>query len=151
MSDLRVLCRVVTYNPATKSILLVRNKGQDWWYAPGGEWEHTTETLPECARREVLEETGRRVRIGKTIYTQTLYIDEQDSTWLEIFWLAEPLDVDAASGHTDMHGTVEESRWFDQTTLREVTAYPKALQAEFWENIDRALASPEQYLGHFQL
>jgi 8-oxo-dGTP pyrophosphatase MutT (NUDIX family) len=90
MYELRVLCRVVTYDPATHSILLVRNRDQKWWCAPGGGWDHAQETILECAKREAFEETGVQVNIVKLLYVQTLHIKKQNSIWLEQFWLAEP-------------------------------------------------------------
>ena len=59
----RILARVVTYDPDTKKVLLVRNKGAKFWYAPGGEWQQDTETILEAATREVREETGLEAEI----------------------------------------------------------------------------------------
>ena len=152
MPELRVLCRVVTYDPATHSILLVRNRGQKWWCAPGGGWDYAQETMLECAKRETLEETSVRVNIAKLLYVQTLYIKKQDSTWLEQFWLAEPAgSVEIPQGHIDQHGVVDEARWFNQAEAQAITVYPEILKNAFWDVVVGAIQEKDRYLGHFVL
>ena len=149
---MRVLCRVVTYDPATRSILLVRNHGQKWWCAPGGGWDHAQETILECARRETLEETGVKVNILKFLYTQTLNIEKQDSVWLEQFWLAEPAGgVEILQGHIDQRGVVDEARWFTRAETQTITVYPEVLKSAFWEIVDGLLQEDNRYLGHVVL
>jgi len=46
---IRILARVVIYNKG--KILLVRNKGESFWYPPGGQWEYKKENIIEAARR----------------------------------------------------------------------------------------------------
>ena len=149
MTELRVLCRVVTYNIDNKSILLVRNKGQKWWCAPGGGWDHENETLVECAIREVFEEAGIRVNIQKLLFTQTLYIKNQDSYWLENFWLATPeSNVEIPQGHIDHYGVVDEARWFEQAELGAITVYPNVLKNIFWKNLPQTQQETNRYIGH---
>lgn len=152
MTELRILCRVVTYDPATHSILLVRNRGQKWWCAPGGGWNHTQETILECARREALEETGVQVNILKFLFVQTLNIKKQDSVWLEQFWLAEPVGgAEIPQGHIDQYGVVDEARWFTRTEMQAITVYPEVLKNTFWEIVNGLLQEKDLYLGHFVL
>jgi len=152
MTELRILCRVVTYDPATRSILLVRNRGQKWWCAPGGGWDHAQETILECARREALEETGIQVNVLKFLYAQTLNIKKQNSVWLEQFWLAEPAgDVEIPHGHIDQHGVVDEARWFTRAEMQAITIYPEVLKSAFWGIVDDLLQKDNRYLGHFVL
>ncbi len=152
MHELRVLCRVVTYDPATHSVLLVRNRDQKWWCAPGGGWDHTQETILECAKRETLEETGVQVNIIKLLYVQTLHIKKQNSTWLEQFWLAEPAgSTEVQQGHIDQHGVVDEARWFSKEGMQAITVYPEVLNATFWGVVAGVIQEKDRYLGHFFL
>lgn len=152
MSELRVLCRVITYDPVKKAILLVRNRGQKWWCAPGGGWDHSIETIIQCAEREALEESGVQVRVVRHLYTQTLYIKEQDSVWLEHFWLAEPAgDPIVPEHHKDDFGVVDEARWFTKSELDGITAYPLVLKSGFWNVIGGIASEENRYLGHFPL
>lgn len=152
MPELRVLCRVITYDPATHSILLVRNRGQKWWCAPGGGWDYAQETMRECAKREALEETGVQVNVTKLLYVQTLYIKKQDSTWLEQFWLADLAgSVEIPQGHIDQHGVVDEARWFNQAEVQAITVYPEVLKNTFWDVVAGVIQGKDRYLGHFVL
>ena len=152
MYELKVLCRVVTYDPATHSILLVRNRDQKWWCAPGGGWDHAQETILECAKREAFEETGVQVNIVKLLYVQTLHIKKQDSIWLEQFWLAEPAgSIEVPQGHIDQHGVVDEARWFSKEEVQTITAYPEILKIIFWDVVAGVIQEKNRYLGHFVL
>lgn len=150
MKNLRVLCRVITYNSKNMSILLVRNKNQKWWCLPGGGWDHNQESILECAGRETLEETGIRVKIIKLLYIQTLYLKGEEKTWLEHFWLAEPIgNTEIPMGHDDMHGVVDEARWFTKEDIQEITVYPEVFKTNFWDVINLVINEPDRYLGHF--
>jgi 8-oxo-dGTP diphosphatase len=47
-------------------VLLGLRRDSDWWNLPGGGME-PGETVDEALRREVLEETGLRVRVGRLV------------------------------------------------------------------------------------
>ena len=57
------------------SVLLVQHQhnevqeGQSWWMPPGGSVEGK-ESLVECALREMFEETGRSVELGRIAYVR---------------------------------------------------------------------------------
>lgn len=152
MPELRILCRVITRDPATNAILLVRNRGQKWWCAPGGGWDYDKETLVECAEREVFEESGIDVDVQKFLFTQSLYIKNQDSTWLEFFWLGHPTDsVAIPQSHIDQFGVVEEARWFQQSELEGIVVYPEIIRHSVWNIISTVQQEQDRYLGHFDL
>ncbi len=152
MTEMRILCRVITYDPATCSILLVRNRNQKWWYAPGGAWDYTLESILECAKREVFEETGVHVNITRFLYVQTLYIEKQDSTWLEQFWLAEPAgNTEIPQRHIDRFGVVDKVSWFTQAKVQTITVYPEIIKKSFWNVVAKIIQEEDRYLGHFIL
>lgn len=152
MTELRIVFRAIVYNHTTFSIILVRNRDQKWWYAPGGNWDYTQETIMECLKREVLEETGIHINITKLLYTQTLYIKKQDNIQLEQFWLAEPFgDTKVSQEHTDKFGIVDEARWFCQTEMQTITVYPEILKNKFWCAVSGFVKEQNRYIGHFIL
>lgn len=74
-------------------LLLGRRRGShgaDSWSAPGGHLEFG-ETPEECARREVLEETGLVVgKLAKVAFTNDFFIAEKKH-YVTLFMLAEDI------------------------------------------------------------
>ena len=66
MKQLRPIARVVIIHD--DQIMLVRNRNANFWYPPGGGWEFEGESLPECAKREVKEETNYDVTIDRMLW-----------------------------------------------------------------------------------
>lgn len=149
MKTLKPIARVITYDGQANKILLVRNRNASFWYAPGGGWEIEKENILECAKREVLEETGLHVNVKKLLYMQEFHGSE-DIVCLETFWLATPPHHKALhSLHIDFdpHGEVEEARWFSRTELQDLKIFPKRLKDTFWENIKYLEASEDPFIG----
>ena len=146
---IRNIARVITYDKKTNKILLVKNKGTEFWYAPGGEWEHDKENILEAACREVKEEAGMSVNIKKLLYVQEFHATE-DTIFFETFWLAELVgDQTLNDQHIDLdpNGQVEQARWFDKEKLQDLKIFPKRLKNTFWDNISRALTDEDPFIG----
>jgi len=145
---LRIIARTVTLNDIGDKILLVKNKWANFWYAPGGGWEYERESIIECARREVKEETGLNVDIKKFLYTQEFH-ESKDTVYLEIFWLAKCIDqeLDSNYANLDTNGKVEEARWFGKEELENLTIFPKRLKDAFWQVKGDLLQSEDLFLG----
>lgn len=145
----RILARVVTYDPQENKILLVRNKGTNFWYAPGGGWEHERENILECAAREVKEEAGLDVEVLKMLYVQEFHATE-DTIFFEMFWLAKP---GGATKLNDLHidldpnGAVEEAKWFGKEDVQELKVFPKRLKNTFWDRIGSVLDGEDPFIG----
>jgi ADP-ribose pyrophosphatase YjhB (NUDIX family) len=133
MKTLRPIARVILLNPDTHKLLLARNEGSDFWYPPGGGWEYDREGIKEAAKREVLEEVGLDVEIGRLLYTQEFHMSDEVVS-LETFWLAYTTE-DVPEGH-EPDGAIEELHWFTQEELRELTVYPKRLKDVFWQELE---------------
>lgn len=145
----RILARVVTYNHAENKILLVKNKGGDFWYAPGGGWEQDKENILECAKREVKEETGVDVEILRLLYLQEFH-PTPETVCFETFWFAKPVgDTNINELHIDIdpNGAVGTAQWFSRSELQNVKVFPERLKNTFWENIDSTAKSEDPYMG----
>lgn len=128
MKQLRPIARVIVRYE--DKILLVRNKDAHFWYPPGGSWEFADESLLECARREVKEETNYDVEIDQLIWVSEFR--EKENVYLESFWKAHLVADDTAQhvDHTDMdaNGAVIEVRWFTENDLTDLTVFPASLK-----------------------
>lgn len=60
----------VIFDPSRQKILLTRRTDNGRWCLPGGQME-TGESIAEACAREVWEETGLRVRVGRLIGVYT--------------------------------------------------------------------------------
>ncbi len=149
MKKLRLLARVVTYDKNINKILLVKNKGMSFWYAPGGGWEYENENILECAKREVHEETGLHVDIKKMLYVQEFH-DSAESILFETFWLAELSHEQSLNeNHIDLdpNGNVETAQWFNKEELQDLKVFPKRLKNTFWDNIELVINGEDQFIG----
>ena len=139
--NLRILSRVVIYNPNNKKILLVKNRDEDFWYPPGGAWDYDKENILECAKRETYEETGLNINIKKLIYLQEFH-PKKNLVFLEIFWFAIPIGrktIDKRHRDLDKKGMVEKAKWFSKQELKSIKVFPKRLRETFWKNIKNLL------------
>lgn len=146
--NIRLIARAIIYDPKTRKILLVKNKGTDFWYPPGGAWEYEHEHVKECARREVLEETGLDVTIQKLLYVQEFH-ESDDMIFFETFWLAElAYEQSLNQTHTnrDLKGSVEQAQWFSQENIENLIIFPKRLKNSFWKIIDNVLNTEDPFI-----
>jgi len=144
---MRVVARVITYNAEDNEVLLVKSRNQDFWYPPGGGWHYEQENIIECAEREVLEETGLKVKILKLIYVQEFH-DTPDSVFFETFWIAEPIEnTKLDDSYVDRGGDVETAKWFTREESENLKVFPKRLQNTFWNNIEEFLQREDPFIG----
>jgi 8-oxo-dGTP diphosphatase len=148
--ELRAVTRTIIYHLTNQKVLLAKNVGQDFWYPPGGGWEyHTGESIVECAKREVLEETGIEVEIKKLLYAQQ-YQYKNKHIQIETFWLAT-VNEDHSQIHShkdlDPQGFVEKVRWFNREEIKKEKVFPEILKYRFWDNIQGYLIEDNRFLG----
>lgn len=139
---IRILARVVIHN--RNKILLVKNKGTNFWYAPGGEWEYEKENIIEAAKREVKEEVGLMVDIKKMLYLQE-FRPKKDLIFFESFWLAKLMPgqvYDCKHADLDPNGQVEVASWYSKKDLQDMKVFPKRLKNTFWDLINKKTEDP---------
>lgn len=152
MNRLRILARTLVID--NEKILLVRNRGARFWYPPGGGWEYESETITECASREVTEETGYKVDVNKLLWLQEFH--ENEKIFLETFWLAQ-LSSDNSQTHEeskkhvdqDPNGSVEEVRWFTQDELQDLKVFPERVRS-FQRLIGEQSHTTNPFIGVFR-
>jgi ADP-ribose pyrophosphatase len=93
-------------------VLLVRRgqaPSEDLWAIPGGSVE-IGETLQAAAEREILEETGVKIRAGKPIYAFDV-IDRDAGGKIRFHYVIVDLAADYVSGEPAAGDDAAEARW----------------------------------------
>jgi 8-oxo-dGTP diphosphatase len=135
------------------ALLLVRHQKPDrdpYWVLPGGRLE-PDETIPECAEREVAEETRLSARFSGVLYVSE-FLREGRHT-VDIIARMEAKggeearlgsDPEAAPGSEP---TLREVRWVGAEELEEIELLPRPLKDRLLKDAAGGWAAGEIYLG----
>jgi 8-oxo-dGTP diphosphatase len=134
-------------------LLLVRHQKPDrdpYWVLPGGRLE-PGETIPECAEREVMEETGLSARFSGVLYVSE-FLREGRHTVDVIARMEAPGGEEASLGSDpevapDSEPTLRELRWVGAEELEEIELLPRPLKARLLEDAASGWGAGEVYLG----
>lgn len=132
------------------AILLVchQKPGREpYWVLPGGRLEQE-ETIPECARREVAEETGLSARFSGILYVGE-FLREGRHT-VDVVARMEA-DGEASLGSDpevapDAEPTLRELRWVDANALPEMHLLPGSLKERLLRDAAGGWTAEEVYL-----
>jgi 8-oxo-dGTP diphosphatase len=118
-------------------VLAVRHRRPgiyDFWVAPGGGVEGD-ESLAAAAAREVREECGIEVRIGRMVYVEELFNPEcrHVKFWFTGEFVAGQPGVDsrAAAEH------IVEAAWLSRPEMEGKTIFPPVLSGQYWQDRER--------------
>lgn len=124
MSRPRLVVRSVAVVVNEGRVLLVTAKATpDAWVPPGGKLE-PREPAHQCAAREVLEESGLAVEMGRLIAYREVWRDEGDV--LELYFAARP--VACGEGLPATSGDGRSVRWLEVSLLSETRHFPAELE-----------------------
>ena len=128
-------------------ILLVHHFEEDnfdFWVPPGGKLEGK-ESIFDCAKREVFEETGLHVELSEILYIQEFC--EPDYHFCKFFIAGKVSKGELSIFNKDEdEGWLVDVRFFSQNELNELTVYPEILKGKFW--LDRKAGELKTiYLG----
>lgn len=102
-------------------VVVVHRPRYDDWTLPKGKLD-AGETLAECARREILEETGIAVELGEHVCTTRYPVTAKGgraATKVVDYWLARPVDEPAFIANRE----VDELRWCDVAGAAALLSY----------------------------
>jgi 8-oxo-dGTP diphosphatase len=136
-----------------RSLLLVRHQkpGRDqYWVLPGGRLE-PGETIPECAEREVSEETGLSARFSGLLYLSEFLREGRHTVDVTVRMFPEG-DAEAALGSDPevapgSEPTLKELRWVGADELREIELLPAPIKARLLEDVPGGWPPSKIYLG----
>lgn len=115
----RVAVGAVVFNK--QRVLLVRRgqpPSQGLWAIPGGSVE-IGETLQEAAEREILEETGIKIRAGEPVFTFDV-IDRDRTGKIRFHYVIVDLEADYISGDPNAGDDAAEARWVTAQEINEL-------------------------------
>lgn len=113
------------------NVLLIKHaKKTPWhgqWILPGGELRQG-ELPEECAMREVKDETGVEIKVGKLAgaFVSDVSLRRKTDVWLLLLvYLAEPLSRDIKK----KEGDVSEAAWFSLSEVAKLKVHEDCLNA----------------------
>ena len=132
------------------ALLLVRHQKPDrdlYWVLPGGRLE-PGETIPECAGRELAEETGLKAGFAGVLYVSE-FMREGRHTIDIVARMSLEGDGEASLGSDpeDAPGTLREVRWVCVEELREIELLPASIKVRLLRDASDEWTPAKVYVG----
>jgi 8-oxo-dGTP diphosphatase len=143
--------RVGTVVERDGALLLVRHEKPDrepYWVLPGGRLE-PGETIPECAERELTEETGLEGRFVGVLYVSEFLQEERHTVDITARMEASGGEANLGSDPEVEEGsepTLKELRWVEMGELAEIPLLPGWIKERLLQVAEQRWPPGEVYL-----
>lgn len=124
-------------------LLIVKNKKASYYYSVGGRVKFN-ETTQEAVVREVMEETGIKMEVERSLFFHEQFFEEKDAGEhfheIAVYYLmqdTEELQKIRCNSYTD-RGAAEELVWIPVDQLDQYTILPKSVIQEL-KNLPHAM------------
>jgi len=128
-------------------VLLVHHREPgifDFWLPPGGKVQGG-ESIFDCARREVHEETGLQVELGQVLYIQEFV--EPGYHFIKCFILATSWSGELSLSNRDAdEDFLVGAGFFSQVQIQHMQVFPEVMQDKFWQDFSRGIRTTH-YIG----
>jgi ADP-ribose pyrophosphatase YjhB (NUDIX family) len=134
------------------AILLVRHQKPDsepYWVLPGGRLE-PGETIPQCAARELVEETNLTARFAEILYVSEFMHEGRHTVDITVRATADASeearlgsDPEVAEGSEP---TLKELRWVELSSLRDIQLLPAWIRDRIAQDAADGWTTGEIYL-----
>jgi 8-oxo-dGTP diphosphatase len=130
-------------------VLLVHHKvaeSYDFWVPPGGRLRGE-ESIFDCAKREVFEETGLRVEPERIVYIEEFVEPGRHHSCK--FWIlcnADDGPVSLANRDPDELHFLVDAQFVTRDQMESMTVYPPIMKGQFWSDAEAGFPCT-RYLG----
>lgn len=131
------------------AVLLVHHKkvgNYDFWVPPGGRLEGE-ESIFECAKREVFEETGLHIDVERIAYVEEFVAPGHHHSCK--FWMlckAFGGEITLANRDANEKGFLVDAKFMARDQLQPLNIYPSIMYDQFWSDLEDGFPCT-RYLG----
>lgn len=121
-------------------LLLVKHidpkSGFTWWVPPGGGLQNN-ETIFECGKREVFEETNLKIKLDKLVYIRQFIYNHQGENTIDVYLtssssFAGKMHITNLKGLGGDEHFIKELKFFSESEIKEIVVFPKILKDGMW-------------------
>ena len=104
---------------------------------PGGGLKGT-ETIFECGKREIKEETNLKVGLDKIVYIRQFIFHKQKENNIDVYIISSShkgrISIKGIVGKGEDEHYIKQVKFFSKKELKNIKAFPSVIMEEMWED-----------------